>query len=70
MKPDWLLLRVTDHGLGHFYRYHVEGINMAFGEDKPERFYWSVCDLDDPRYAPHPSAPDVAAVLDAARSAA
>ena len=67
MKPDWLLLTITDNGPAHWYRFHVYGVNMVFG-DKGNVFSWSLHDLDDPRYDPHPSAPiDVHVALDRAR---
>ncbi len=47
---DWVVLRFYDRGPAWFYRYHVEGINLNWSEDDPQRcFSWNVPDLD-PRF--------------------
>lgn len=67
LEPDWLLLEIKDKGPDEYYRYAVKLANMSATPIGDIR-YWSVRDLDDPRYAPHPSAPsEVASVLARAR---
>lgn len=41
---DWIVSRIT------WYKLHVEGVNLARGADRAERFSWSVPDVADPRY--------------------
>jgi hypothetical protein len=67
LEPDWLLLEIKDKGPGEYYRYVVKLANMSATPTGDIR-HWSVRDLNDPRYAPHPSArPEVTVELAKAR---
>jgi hypothetical protein len=44
----WEILTVKDHGPRQHYRYSVTGVNHH--RAPPERFSWSVPNLDDPQY--------------------
>jgi hypothetical protein len=49
---DWRLTLVVDKGPGHFYRFHVEGVNLNVPDpdEYGHRIYWDVPTLDDYRY--------------------
>ena len=53
---------MVDRGPGHFYRYHVRGVNLnqrpgGYGRE----IYWDVSSIDDPRYEILPGAWDAGA---------
>ena len=55
MIPDWLILKIEDRGRSQDYRFLVEGENLNFPHNHPDRFFnWRVQDVRDPRYAVHP----------------
>ena len=67
LEPDWLLLEIKDKGPGEYYRYSVKLANMS-ATPTGDIQYWSLHDMNDPRYAPHPSAPpEVTVALTKAR---
>jgi hypothetical protein len=40
--PDWIASKVRDRGPGHYYRYHVEGVNESARNERDRRFSWDV----------------------------
>lgn len=54
---DWVIDHVTDRGPGHFYRYHVRGVNLNQRPGGYSRIIdWDVPSIADPRYEILPGA--------------
>lgn len=70
--PDWLVIKIEDRGPGTYYRFAVLGENLNYREGTRDRFFnWSVRDIQDPRFAPHPDAtPEMKLAIEAAKMVA
>ena len=44
----WRVDKITDKGRGHYYRWHISGVN--FSNKIPVEYRWNVPDLNDARY--------------------